>query len=225
MYGKVLIQCDLIVRTGMHIGGSSSFSAIGAVDSPVIRDPHTGLPIVPGSSLKGKMRTLLSRSLCQDIEHMPDFDNDDERILRLFGSAKPVRHSRLQFADCFVSNREEMAKVGVTEVKWENGINRRNSVANPRQIERVTAGTKFAVEIVYDVMNPAQAEEDLALLAKGMKLLQLDYLGGHGSRGSGRVSLCNFRFTPYETELDIQKLMAPFKEVEDYELFPVQTGL
>lgn len=225
MYGKVLIQCDLIVRTGMHIGGSSSFSAIGAVDSPVIRDPHTGLPIVPGSSLKGKMRTLLSRSLCQDIEHMPDFDNDDERILRLFGSAKPVRHSRLQFADCFVSNREEMAKVGVTEVKWENGINRRTSIANPRQIERVTAGTKFAVEIVYDVMNPAQAEDDLALLAKGMKLLQLDYLGGHGSRGSGRVSLCNFRLTPYETELDIQKLMAPFKEVEDYELFPVQTGL
>ena len=39
MYGKILIRCDLIVRTGMHIGGSSAFSAIGAVDSPVVRDP------------------------------------------------------------------------------------------------------------------------------------------------------------------------------------------
>lgn len=225
MYGKILIQCDLAVRTGMHIGGSSTFSAIGAVDSPVVRDPHTGMPIVPGSSLKGKLRTLLSRSLCQDIEQMPSFDQDDERILRLFGSARPVRHSRLQFADCFIINAREMSKVGVTEVKWENGINRHTSVANPRQIERVTAGTKFGVEIVYNVMNPNEAEADLALLAKGMKLLQLDYLGGHGSRGSGRVSLCNFRLTPFETDLDVQKLMTLFKEVEDYELFPIQTGL
>ena len=59
MTGKILIKCDLVVRTGLHIGGSSSFSAIGTVDSPVIRDPFTGLPIVPGSSLKGKLRTLL----------------------------------------------------------------------------------------------------------------------------------------------------------------------
>lgn len=43
MYGKILIRCDLEVRTGMHIGGSSAFSAIGAVDSPVVRDPYTGL--------------------------------------------------------------------------------------------------------------------------------------------------------------------------------------
>ena len=85
MYGKILIRCDLEVRTGMHIGGSSAFSAIGAVDSPVVRDPYTGYPIVPGSSLKGKLRTLLARSTCQDIEHMPAFDKDDERILRLFG--------------------------------------------------------------------------------------------------------------------------------------------
>lgn len=62
MYGKILIQCDLIVRTGMHIGASGAFSAIGAVDSPVVRDTLTGNPIVPGSSLKGKLRTLLARS-------------------------------------------------------------------------------------------------------------------------------------------------------------------
>ena len=70
MYGKILIRCDLEVRTGMHIGGSSAFSAIGAVDSPVVRDPYTGYPIVPGSSLKGKLRTLLARSTYQDIEAM-----------------------------------------------------------------------------------------------------------------------------------------------------------
>lgn len=221
MYGKILIRCDLQVCTGMHIGGSSSFSAIGAVDSPVVRDPYTGHPIVPGSSLKGKLRTLLARSVCQDIENMPDFDKDDERILRLFGSAEPVRRSRLQFADSFLINAAQLSNVGVTEVKTENAISRANSVANPRQIERVIAGAKFGVRIVYDVADLAEAEDDLALLAKGMKLLQMDYLGGHGSRGSGRVSLKNFKLESYGVQTDISKFNTLFNEVDSYELFSV----
>ena len=223
MYGKILIRCDLIVCTGMHIGGSSAFSAIGAVDSPVVRDPYTGLPIVPGSSLKGKLRTLLARSLCQDIENMPDLSADDARILRLFGSAEPVRRSRLQFADAFLTNAEALSNKGVrvTEVKTENTISRANAQANPRQIERVIAGAAFGVSIVYDVTDPAQVEEDLALLAKGMKLLQMDYLGGHGSRGSGRVSLKNFALKSYGAPVELDSLKALFDEVDSYELFSV----
>lgn len=223
MYGKILIRCDLIVCTGMHIGGSSAFSAIGAVDSPVVRDPYTGLPIVPGSSLKGKLRTLLARSLCQDIENMPDLSADDARILRLFGSAEPVRRSRLQFADAFLTNAEALSSKGVrvTEIKTENTISRANAQATPRQIERVIAGAAFGVSIVYDVTDPAQVEEDLALLAKGMKLLQWDYLGGHGSRGSGRVSLKNFALKSYGAPVELDSLKALFDEVDSYELFSV----
>lgn len=223
MYGKILIRCDLIVCTGMHIGGSSAFSAIGAVDSPVVRDPYTGLPIVPGSSLKGKLRTLLARSLCQDIENMPECSADDARILRLFGSAEPARRSRLQFADAFLTNAEALSNKGVrvTEVKTENTISRANSVANPRQIERVIAGAVFGVSIVYDVTDPAQVEEDLSLLAKGMKLLQWDYLGGHGSRGSGRVNLKNFTLKNYGAPVELDSLNALFDEVDSYELFSV----
>ena len=222
MYGKILIHCKLIVCTGMHIGDSSAFSAIGAVDSQVVRDPLTGLPIVPGSSLKGKLRTLLARSISGDIQHMPRHDDDDERVKRLFGSSSPVRAARLQFSDCFVSNADEMRRVGITEVKAENGINRANSMANPRFIERVSRGTAFAVNIVYDIADETQITDDLALLARGMKLLQLDYLGGHGTRGSGRVSLRDFRITAFETNLDAQALKALFQEVEEYELLPVQ---
>ena len=223
MYGKILIRCDLIVCTGMHIGGSSAFSAIGAVDSPVVRDPYTGLPIVPGSSLKGKLRTLLARSLCQDIENMPDLSADDARILRLFGSAEPVRRSRLQFADAFLTNAEALSSKGVrvTEVKTENTISRANAQATPRQIERVIAGAVFGVSIVYDVTDPAQVEEDLSLLAKGMKLLQWDYLGGHGSRDSGRVSLKNFTLKNYGAPVELDSLKALFDEVDSYELFSV----
>ncbi len=221
MYGKILIQCKLVVCTGMHIGDSSAFSAIGAVDSQVVRDPLKGLPIVPGSSLKGKLRTLLARSMCGDVRNMPAYDDDNEQVKRLFGSAKPVRAARLQFADCFVSNPDEMRRVGITEVKAENGINRADSVANPRFIERVSRGTTFDVKIVYDVMDETQVEADFALLAKGMKLLQLDYLGGHGTRGSGRVSLREFRITPFEADCDVEKLAALFQEVNAYELLPV----
>lgn len=221
MYGKILIQCKLIVLTGMHIGDSSAFSAIGAVDSQVVRDPLTGLPIVPGSSLKGKLRTLLARSISGDIQNMPAHDNDDERIKRLFGSSKPVCAARLQFADSFVSNAAEMRRVGITEVKAENGINRADSVANPRFIERVSRGTQFDVKIVYEIADESQISEDLALLAKGMKLLQLDYLGGHGTRGSGRISLREFNIMPFEAETDVQRLEALFHEVEEYELLPV----
>ena len=71
MYGKIVIRSDLVVKTGMHIGGSGAFSAIGAVDSPVIRDAMTGRPIVPGSSIKGKLRSLLARSYAEDITKLP----------------------------------------------------------------------------------------------------------------------------------------------------------
>lgn len=221
MYGKIIIRCCLVVRTGLHIGAGNAFSAIGAVDSQVVRDPLTGLPMIPGSSLKGKLRSLLARSLSKDIQRMPDFDQDDGRIKRLFGSANPVHRARLQFADCFVANAEEMERVHITEVKAENAINRATSVANPRFIERVVAGTRFAVSIVYDVEDAGQTAEDFALLAKGMKLLQMDYLGGHGSRGSGRVSLCDFWLEPFETSVELEPLCALFKEVEAYELLPV----
>lgn len=221
MYGKILIRCELEVLTGLHIGASGAFSAIGAVDSPVVRDPFTQLPIVPGSSLKGKLRSLLARSLSRDINNMPQFDDDEEEIRRLFGSARPVRRSRLQFADCFVVNAEQFREIGITEVKAENTINRATSGTNLRQIERVVRGVKFGVCIAYDVIQPDQVQEDLEQLAHAMRLLQLDYLGGHGSRGSGRVSFSGFRFEQVESDYPEDQLKAIFDKVENYELLPV----
>lgn len=228
MNGKILIQCDLVVCTGLHIGGSSSFSAIGSVDSPVICDPLTGLPIVPGSSLKGKLRTLLARRSCANGEALPDFSADGEVLLRMFGGSKPVRFARLQFADAFLTNYDQLKGVGVTEVKSENTINRLTSEANPRQIERIVAGARFGVKIVYNLSDPDEMAVDLSLLAKAMKLLQLDYLGGNGSRGSGRVSFRNFSLSSYPEELDVdlESIRQTFRtEVEEYELFSAKAGL
>ncbi len=227
MYGKILIKAELKVLTGMHIGGSSAFSAIGAVDSPVVIDVRTKMPIIPGSTLKGKMRTLLARSNSKNQQVLPIPNDDVIQIARLFGTSggsNGILKSKLQFSDSFIVNQSELKEVGFTEVKFENTIDRYNAVANPRQIERVISGTKFDVKVIYDIDKEEEIEEDLKNLVKGMKLLQLDYLGGHGTRGSGRVSFEKIDLVPVECSIDQNTMEAYsklFKEVEAYELLSI----
>lgn len=189
MYTKIEIIGTIKIETGLHIGGSTAFAAIGAVDSPVIRDTLSGLPIIPGTSLKGKMRTLLSRSMGQMVKNPED---DGEEICRLFGSKK-VR-GRLLFSDSILGNEESLKNMGLystTEVKFENGINRLSGVANPRQIERVIRGTEFPLNLIYNVEDQDELLEDMQTIADGLKLLEYDYLGGSGSRGYGKVTFQN----------------------------------
>jgi CRISPR-associated protein Csm3 len=230
MYGKILIKCKMTVLTGMHIGGSSAFSAIGAVDSPVIRDSFTGEPMLPGSSLKGKMRTLLAKAI-KNHYITQECANDPEEIKRLFGTAgdnrkgEHPRAAQLQFADAFLVNAEKLKKrSGMTEVKFENTINRLTAVANPRQIERVVRGSEFAIDLVYDMGEPEVIKTDFANIAKGLKLLSMDYLGGHGSRGYGKVAFSDFEVVVREGECpeDVNLLLNILKEVEEYGVLSVQ---
>ncbi len=78
-------------------------------------------------------------------------------------------------------------------MKFENVINRATSVANPRQIERVPRGMTFDFQLVYNIEDESELAEDMEILAEGFRLLQLDYLGGHGSRGYGRVAFSCFK--------------------------------
>lgn len=197
MYAKIQITGEIEVKTGMHIGGSSAFAAIGAVDSPIIKDVRTNLPIIPGSSLKGKMRALLAKAYNEKIASKPD--DDDECLLRLFGCAQKdnVKRSRVLISDMMMINEEELRQQGLqslTEVKFENSINRGTAVANPRQIERAIRGSVFGLDIIYEVELDTTKEEileDITVLAEGFKLLQYDYIGGSGSRGYGKVAFKN----------------------------------
>lgn len=200
--GKVIIQGDLVIKTGMHIGGGSDYAPIGSVDSPFVRDALTQEPIIPGSSLKGKIRTLLARYRSKKYI-LNSITEDDEIIKRLFGSTSPQIISRLQFQDLFVTEESKLLFESIEtdtymgEVKFENTINRVTSVAMPRQIERVPAGTKFVFQLVYTVIDETEIEEDLKTLRTGIKLLELDYLGGHGTRGYGRVTIENMKVTSF----------------------------
>lgn len=202
LLGKIKLEATLKLLTGMHIGASKDFAPIGAVDSVFIRDPLTMRPIIPGSSLKGKLRTLLARTKAPG--HMlKKPDDDPDLIKRLFGASKPVMFSRLQFYDSFMTEAsvqriERMnTDLYLSEIKFENSINRLTAVANPRQIERVPAGAEFALQFIYNLEDAAEAEDDLTAIATALQLLALDYLGGHGSRGYGRIEYQNFAVSLY----------------------------
>lgn len=214
MYAKLRISGDILLKTGMHIGGSSAFAAIGAVDSPIVRDVRTNLPLLPGSSLKGKMRSLLAKEFNESLQ---EADNDHERITRLFGSAKKgnVKRSRLLFSDMVLANEGELRKAGLqsmTEVKFENTISRLTAVANPRQIERAVRGSVFELDLIYEVEDEAEMLADMETLGEGMRLLQYDYIGGSGSRGYGKIVFQNISVENVVGEID-EKLLKICNEI------------
>ena len=196
--GKLLIKGTIKLITGLHIGTSGDFSAIGAVDTIVIRDSVTNKPIIPGSSLKGKMRYLLARTKYNSSLETKEIKEEDECIKRLFGSSDPIITSRLQFQDSLLSDKsiedfkEFEFDLPYTEIKYENTIDRIKGVANPRQLERVPAGSEFDFKVVYNVEKIEDFEEDMKNILLMMDVLEDDYLGGHGTRGYGRIKFKNF---------------------------------
>ena len=194
MFAKIEITGEIEVVSGLHIGASDAFAAIGAIDSPVIRDVYSDFPMIPGSSLKGKIRSLLSKAYPNPNVIEKTADDDSDNILRLFGCAKKdkLKNSRLIFSDMVMDkdNWEKLKKLGLqsqTEAKFENTISRMTSEANPRQIERVVRGATFPLQLIYNVENEDDIIEYITLLKEGMTLLSYDYLGGSGSRGYGKV--------------------------------------
>ncbi len=61
LLGKIRLTSHINVETGLHIGGGGETLDIGGIDKPVIRDPLTKYPYLPGSSIKGKLRSILER--------------------------------------------------------------------------------------------------------------------------------------------------------------------
>lgn len=215
MYSKLEITGKIKVMTGLHIGGSKEFSAIGAVDSPVMRDTYSNMPFIPGSSLKGKLRFLLQEKYGKKVLDKNITHNDDDiRVKRLFGASndkdntKPIK-ARLYFSDSFISNEDELNKIGieqVTEVKFENTINRFTAIANPRQIERIIRGTEFDMSVIYNADKEDEIEEDIKNLKEAFELLEYDYLGASGSRGYGRVKIENLKLNQVFGDLDSEKV-------------------
>lgn len=205
---KVLISGKIKTLTGLHIGGSNNTIQIGGLDNSIIRNPLDNKPYIPGSSLKGKIRSLLEQSLGVagtkkmggKVEHGPTDKNSGKEaipILNLFGMASGDDDnipSKIIVRDCNILDEDgkllenQATDLPYTEAKTEIVLDRITAAASPRQLERVPAGVEFSLNLVVNVFEDDNEKEMLNLVFNGMRLLQDDYLGGSGSRGSGQVA-------------------------------------
>ena len=188
---KVLIRGRVVVKTGLHIGGTNNSLGIGDMDNAVVRNPVNNQPYIPGSSLKGKMRSLLELAYgyikAKSMGNVKFVGNDDSSLIttKLFGSAKgddEQRPSRIIVRDGELLNPNDLSNTELlyTEGKTEVVIDRITSAAMPRQIERVPAGAEFALNIVLNIMeedNQSDEEELIKQLFKALLMVQDDYLG------------------------------------------------
>lgn len=205
---KILIRGSIKSLTGLHIGDRNLGMEIGGINAAVIRNPQDQLPYIPGSSLKGKLRSQLElldgefEKMTKSINHGPSKDRRKSRAAFLFGNAvnengndsSPQRPARVFVRDCFLDKTSidpNKTDLFYTQSKTEVVIDRITSKAMPRSMERVPAGARFTMTFVVIVMKSEadQEKEILQNLFTALELLQDDYLGGHGSRGSGQISI------------------------------------
>lgn len=223
-----LLQGKIRLLTGLHIGAGNEEMHIGGTDNPVIKNPLTGQPYIPGSSLKGKMRSLLEWQLGVvgltegkplSFKHISKTPNQAraKQLLKLFGGSPDpsnddrliaeIGSTRLAFWDCSLNQdwvkREVSDKNHLfTEAKMENTIDRIQGTAqHPRQTERVPAGAEFDFKLTLRVHDGEDLSE---MLFQGLKLIELTGLGGSLSRGYGKMEFLDLKLgsTDVQAKLD-----------------------
>lgn len=197
----VRISGSLICRSGLRVGASKEEADIGGTDSPVIRDPVSKYPYVPGSSLKGKLRSLSEYRLGKVQADGQPCTCMQCLVCTIFGPHRAPNHdlgpSRILVRDAQVSGEsrpvlDKLLAEGLphVEIKAENTINRRTGVAeHPRTQERVPAGTKFDLEIVLRIFDGDNEKEIVDFVTQSLDMLDKEALGGSGSRGYGWVQV------------------------------------
>lgn len=226
-----IIQGKIVCKTGLHIGGSSDAIDIGGSDNVIIRDPITGNPYIPGSSLKGKLRFLTElndKDSAQSVINNNGKPADDPNCLsaKLFGISADENQNQLKFPtrtivrDAYPDeetlelwNNESL--ISGAELKYENNINRINSAASPRNIERIPKDSKFDFEIIFSVYEGD--DDNISSILDAMRLLEDNYLGGSGSRGFGQIKFENIklakRTADYYKENNDEKVIIESDEI------------
>jgi CRISPR-associated protein Csm3 len=250
LHGRIFLQTDIKLLSGLHIGGAAGGMEIGGVDKPVIRNVRTNQPYIPGSSLKGKMRSLMEKAygapqrfkVNNDVfVHAPESNDEYEKYVAIAGVFGTLpqwgpQGSRKQFVvptptrltvrDVQLTSGSVAELAGLrtdlpfSEIKWEAAIDRVTSAATPRQIERVPAGAVFGpAQLVFSVYTganetPAEVAGLFMHVLDALALLEDDYLGGMGSRGSGQVRMCNLNLTVKPITNGVYGAEEPLAEAE-----------
>lgn len=214
---SLCITGEIECLTGLHIGNGDTDIGIGGTDNAVIigwkecNKKWTRVPVIPGSSLKGKMRALIELTQ-KKPSGGPYLDPDgnihqctevDCPLCTTFGSGADdttkrgptrliVRDAKPTDKTIIMWEAHEDIVHG-TEIKGENWLNRITSHATPRFIERVVTGSVFDFEMILSFYREGD-DECVRLLLTGMHLIQENYLGGSGTRGYGKIRFKNLKF-------------------------------
>jgi len=207
--GHACISGVITCKTGMRIGGSKDDIDVGGTDSPIIRDPLTGLPYIPGSSLKGKLRSYLEYKYGKVKQKgLPcGCCNDDCLVCKVFGphltNVSNREHdlgpTRIIVRDAHLSKESQerflpllQQGINYAELKRENIINRATGVAADlglRTGERTLASAKFDFTIHVRIFEGDPEDRILSFIEEGLEGLRSEYLGGSGTRGYGWVDV------------------------------------
>lgn len=195
----------LTCKSGLRIGGSKDDIEIGGMDNPVIRHPLTKRPYIPGSSLKGKLRSLSEyrEGKVPEDGQPHGCRSDGCMVCKVFGPHKTTDHrhgpTRLIVRDASLTSEwdAELAEaqssgVNFAEVKTENWINRNTGVAGQgglRTQERVPAGAQFDFTLSIRVFEGDNKEAIVNYVKQALDWLPKDTLGSSGTRGYGWVAL------------------------------------
>lgn len=207
---KIVIKGTMVAKSGIKIGGYKDEIGISATDNPIVRNPLTGAPYIPGSSIKGKMRSLLEWSgYCKGKLYTEKMDKNKKEIVRiyhpcqcgskncvvckLFGAHKADKgdagQPRLIFRDIHLSSA--FAELdNVVEIKAETAISRKDGTAADhtlREFERIAEGVTFDYEIDLITQDGDNDDELLATLITGLHMIEATGLGGKISAGYGQV--------------------------------------
>jgi CRISPR-associated protein Csm3 len=209
LFGRVFLRANIRALTGLHIGGSSTGLEIGGLDKAVIRNALDKRPYIPGSSLRGKMRSQTEKILgARQNNHIGQVTihtcktkdeylaNGGCPVCHVFGVPAELGYSgptRLLVRDVPLDpdSAEALDKAKTelryAEIKTEVAIDRVTSAATPRSLERVPAGAVFGpAELVFGIYEQADFPR-IKLVIDALQFVEDDYLGGAGSRGSGKV--------------------------------------
>lgn len=236
----ITVEAKLELLSGLHIGAGNQEIHIGGIDNSVIKHPYTDEPYIPGSSLKGRMRSLLEwragvvgeadgkPANSKTLERLtkPEDSEKKERaetIVRLFGISGDADNkislyigpSRLSFWDASLDeewvNERKSRNEALTEAKSENSINRISGVADsPRQTERVPAGALFDFRLTLKVLDDDDENVLLDTVLAGMRLLELDGIGGSSSRGYGKLRFTGLLYNGENIQSRLDQI-DPFK--------------
>lgn len=192
--------------SGIHVGGNSEGTKVGGCDNPVIKNPLTNEPYIPGSSIKGALRSALESTDEYKLKIIGGAPcrcgRKDCMVCKLFGAHMNTKaecgEPRLIVRDMNIDPdfKKQLIESGISlsdiiEIKTSNMKNRETGTANGdralRSIERVAAGVKFKCQFVLKIHDGDSEKAMYDALIKAIKLVELNGVGGKVTAGCGHV--------------------------------------